>query len=64
MADSSAVKRIIENLITNAIKHSSEEVTIQPNIMNPAKQLKEEEFPFLFDRFYKVDQAWRKKVQI
>ncbi|MBE7127849.1 HAMP domain-containing histidine kinase [Bacillus mycoides] len=70
MADSSAVKRVIENLITNAIKHSSEEVTIQLvkhsssvqlNIMNPAKKLKEEDLPFLFDRFYKVDQARRKK---
>ncbi|EJR56672.1 hypothetical protein IIM_00604 [Bacillus cereus VD107] len=70
IADSSAVKRIIENLITNAIRHSSEEVTIQLvkhsssvqlNIMNPAKQLKEEDIPFLFNRFYKVDQARRKK---
>ncbi|NIE91190.1 HAMP domain-containing histidine kinase [Bacillus sp. Ab-1751] len=70
MADSSAVKRVLENLITNAIKHSSEEVTfqlikhssaVQLNIMNPAKQLTEGDIPFLFDRFYKVDQARRAK---
>ncbi|WP_254915715.1 sensor histidine kinase [Bacillus thuringiensis] len=70
MADSSAVKRVIENLITNAIKHSYKEVTIQLvkhssavqlNIINPANQLKEKDLPFLFDRFYKVDQARKEK---
>ncbi|MEK7019475.1 MULTISPECIES: hypothetical protein [Bacillus] len=37
---------------------------VQLNIMSPAKPLKEEELPFLFDRFYKVDQTRRKKVQV
>ncbi|MFJ7914128.1 MULTISPECIES: sensor histidine kinase [unclassified Lysinibacillus] len=68
--DSSAVKRIIENLISNAIKHSSGNVTIQLvnnsssvqlNIMNPAKELKEQDLPLLFDRFYKVDQTRTKR---
>ncbi|MGE7688373.1 sensor histidine kinase [Lysinibacillus sp. NPDC097214] len=68
--DSSAVKRVIENLISNAIKHSSGNVTIQLvkhsssvhlNIMNPAKELKEQDLPLLFDRFYKVDQTRTKK---
>ncbi|MGE7945576.1 sensor histidine kinase [Lysinibacillus sp. NPDC093688] len=68
--DSSAVKRVIENLVSNAIKHSSGNVTIQLvknptsvqlNIMNPAKELKEQDLPLLFDRFYKVDQTRTKK---
>lgn len=68
--DSSAVKRVIENLISNAIKHSSGNVTIQLvknpssvqlNIMNPANELKEKDLPLLFDRFYKVDQTRTKR---
>lgn len=68
--DASAVKRVIENLISNAIKHSSGNVTIQLlkhsssvqlNIMNHAKELKEQDLPLLFDRFYKVDQTRTKK---
>ncbi|MFJ7980901.1 sensor histidine kinase [Lysinibacillus xylanilyticus] len=68
--DSSAVKRVIENLVSNAIKHSSGNVTIQLvknsssvqlNIMNPAKELKKQDLPLLFDRFYKVDQTRTKR---
>ncbi|MEK5530317.1 HAMP domain-containing sensor histidine kinase [Viridibacillus sp. FSL R5-0468] len=68
--DSSAVKRVIENLISNTIKHSSGNVTIQLvknsssvqlYIMNPAKELKEQDLPLLFDRFYKVDQTRTKR---
>ncbi|MFT9849454.1 sensor histidine kinase [Aneurinibacillus sp. REN35] len=69
-ADSSAVKRVMENLVTNALKHSTENVTITlkgtPSsallmISNPAPQLKEEELFHLFDRFYKADQARKGK---
>lgn len=69
MADSSAVKRVIENLVTNALKHSSGNVTItlkskpsfvELTISNPALQLKEEDLFRLFDRFYKADQARKK----
>ncbi|MET3320314.1 UNVERIFIED_ORG: signal transduction histidine kinase [Peribacillus simplex] len=70
MADSSAVKRVIENLISNAIKHSSGNVTIHLNkglssvqltIMNPAQQLNEKDLILLFDRFYKADQTRTRK---
>lgn len=66
MADPSAVKRVFENLISNAIKHSSGDVTIhlvknpasvQINILNPVEQLKEKDLTLLFDRFYKADQT-------
>ncbi|MEK5080916.1 HAMP domain-containing sensor histidine kinase [Solibacillus sp. FSL W7-1436] len=69
-ADSSAVKRVIENLITNALKHSTGNVTITLRstlssveliISNPASQLKTEDLFFLFDRFYKVDQSRKGK---
>lgn len=68
--DSSAVKRVIENLITNALKHSTGNVTITLRstlssveliISNPASQLKTEDLFFLFDRFYKVDQSRKGK---
>lgn len=69
-ADSSAVKRVIENLVTNALKHSTGNVTItlkstesfiELMISNPTLQLKEEDLFYLFDRFYKADQARKGK---
>ena len=65
MADPSAVKRVIENLLTNAIRYSSGGVTIhlekaatsaRLTIRNPACQLSQEDLIFIFDRFYKADQ--------
>ncbi|WP_449620075.1 sensor histidine kinase [Robertmurraya sp. Marseille-Q9965] len=70
MANPSATKRVIENLVTNAIKHSTGNVAITMKnagafveliISNPAPQLKVEDLPFLFDRFYKGDQSRREK---
>jgi len=69
-ADSSAVKRVIENLVTNALKHSTGNVTItlkstesfiELMISNPVLQLKEEDLYHLFDRFYKADQTRKGK---
>ncbi|MBY0096409.1 sensor histidine kinase [Mesobacillus maritimus] len=69
-ADSSAVKRVIENLVTNALKHSTGNVTItlksthsfiELTVSNPASQLKEEDLFHLFDRFYKADQSRKGK---
>lgn len=60
------MKRVIENLVLNALKHSMGSVTIDlksiPSfvelaIRNPAPQLKEEDLFHLFDCFYKADQA-------
>ena len=65
-ADPSAVKRVVENLVLNAIKHSSGHVTIQLEkgnssvqltISNPVNQLSDNDIIFLFDRFYKADQT-------
>lgn len=70
MANPSAAKRVIENLITNAIKHSTGDVTITLKkagafieliISNPAPQLRTEDLSYLFDRFYKGDQSRRGK---
>lgn len=64
MGDSSAVKRVIENLVLNAIKHSKGNVkiqliqlskTVQLIISNPVQQLNENDVHLLFDRFYKAD---------
>lgn len=66
MGDPSAVKRVIENLVVNAIRHSSGQVTIQLKkcntsvqltISNSVNQLSEQDLHHMFDRFYKADQT-------
>jgi len=70
IADPSAVKRVIENLVLNAIKHSSGNVTIRLEklhsskkliISNDVSQLSENDIIFLFDRFYKADKTRSEK---
>ncbi|WP_337017745.1 HAMP domain-containing sensor histidine kinase [Oceanobacillus massiliensis] len=65
-ADPSAVRRVIENLVLNAIRHSSGKVTIQLKkgnssvqliISNSAAQLSEQDLEHIFNRFYKADQT-------
>ncbi|MED3550607.1 HAMP domain-containing sensor histidine kinase [Cytobacillus praedii] len=69
-ADSSAVKRVIENLVLNAVKHSKGNIgiqldqyssTVQLIISNPVHQLGEKEVHLLFDRFYKGDKTRSEK---
>lgn len=71
-ADSSAVKRVIENLITNALKHSTGNVTITLRstlssveliISNPASQLKTEDLFSCLTVFIKWINLEREKVQ-
>ncbi len=66
MADSSAVKRVVENLIINAIKHSSGNInirleksnkSIQLSISNSVSEFNESDLHRMFDRFYKADQT-------
>lgn len=70
IADSSAVKRVIENLVVNAIKHSNGNVSIriekmqsavQLVISNNVEQLNEHDINHLFDRFYKADKTRTEK---
>lgn len=65
-ADESAIKRVIDNLITNAIKYSEGNVSIEliPGgsivslvISNNVKELTEEDVQLFFDRFYTADQT-------
>lgn len=66
MADPSAVKRVIENLMMNATKYSSGNViikleklqtSVQLTISNSIHQLSEQDLQHMFDRFYKADQT-------
>lgn len=66
IADPSAVKRVIENLVLNTIKHSNGNVvirlkkslsTIQVIISNSANEISEDDLKYLFDRFYKGDKT-------
>ncbi|MEN1967997.1 HAMP domain-containing sensor histidine kinase [Lentibacillus sp. N15] len=70
IADSSSVKRVIENLVINAIKYSSGNVSIRLKkmqssirliISNTVDQLSEHDINYLFDRFYKVDKTRTEK---
>jgi signal transduction histidine kinase len=66
MGDPSAVKRVIENLVVNTVRHSSGQVTIelekcqssvQLTISNSVHMLFEEDVNHMFDRYYKADQT-------
>ncbi|WP_371069471.1 sensor histidine kinase [Sediminibacillus sp. JSM 1682029] len=66
MADPSAITRVLENLVINAIRHSSGEVAVQleqtPSsvrltVSNSVDGLSEADLAHLFDRFYKADQT-------
>ncbi|CAH1209146.1 Sensor histidine kinase RcsC [Paenibacillus plantiphilus] len=64
IADDSAVKRVVENLIINAINHSSGPISITLSrlpsggsltISNEANHLKSEHVELMFNRFYTAD---------
>lgn len=66
IADNSAVKRVIENLLINAIKYSKGSVTISLKetdvdvnltISNNVDDLTEKDVELFFDRFYTADQT-------
>lgn len=65
-ADESAIKRVIENLVTNAIRHSEGPIwitmeklpsTVEWSIRNEAAHLKINDLNNLFDRFYTTDRS-------
>lgn len=66
MTDPSAVKRVVENLVVNAIRYSTGNVvirlekfdaTVQLRISNTVDKLNEQDINQMFDRFYKADQT-------
>ncbi|MBU7594697.1 sensor histidine kinase [Metabacillus halosaccharovorans] len=66
MTDPSAVKRVLENLVVNAIRYSIANVVIrlekfdasvQLRISNTVDKLNEQDVNQMFDRFYKADQT-------
>ncbi|GFN36953.1 sensor histidine kinase [Tepidimicrobium xylanilyticum] len=65
-ADESATKRVIENLVSNAIKYSYRNIaiileksktTVDLTISNDAENLTEKDVELFFDRFYMADQT-------
>lgn len=65
-ADESAVRRVLENLLANTVKHAAGLVVIcfeqhfktaEFTIVNEAKELSQSDVRFLFDRFYMVDRT-------
>lgn len=66
MIDPSAVKRVVENLVVNAIRYSTGnvairlekfEASVQLRISNTVDKLNEQDVNQMFDRFYKADQT-------
>ena len=66
IADESALKRVIENLVTNAIKYSDGNISIKLEkinsyvtltIINAVSYLTERDVELFFDRFYTADQT-------
>lgn len=65
-ADESAVRRVVENLLINTLKHATgrvsicfeqRETTAELRIVNEAKDLSDMDVRLLFDRFYTVDRT-------
>lgn len=65
-ADESAVRRVVENLLINTVKHAAghveicfgqREKTAELRIVNEAKELSDIDVRLLFDRFYTVDRT-------
>ncbi|WP_410768372.1 sensor histidine kinase [Fontibacillus sp. BL9] len=63
-ADESAVRRVVENLLVNTVKHATGQVviiferqreTVALTIVNEAKELAGSDVSLLFDRFYTAD---------
>ncbi|MFS0658928.1 HAMP domain-containing sensor histidine kinase [Niallia alba] len=66
IADESAVTRVIENLLSNAIMHSDGNIiisleeqasTVKLSVRNDAYSLTDEDARLMFDRFYKADRS-------
>jgi signal transduction histidine kinase len=66
IADGSAVTRVIENLVSNALSHSEGEITIcleehdgraELSVDNAAPSLSDEDVQRMFDRFYMADRS-------
>ncbi|GFZ75849.1 two-component sensor histidine kinase [Paenibacillus marchantiophytorum] len=66
IGNESAIKRVVENLVTNAIHYSdgpiwismeSLDLTVALSISNEAKHLKASDLNILFDRFYTEDRS-------
>src|SRR5699024_6883519 len=66
ISDESAVKRVIENLVSNAITHSDGNIIISLeekdskailNVINDTHTLTEDDVGSMFDRFYMADQS-------
>lgn len=66
IADESAVTRVIENLLSNAIVHSDGNIiisleeqgsTVKLSVRNDAYSLSDEDARLIFDRFYKADRS-------
>ncbi|MWC30220.1 sensor histidine kinase [Paenibacillus sp. MMS18-CY102] len=68
LGDASAVNRVIENLLTNAIRYTSGDVAIvlektsssvRLTIRNPAPHVRQADLMVMFERFYKADPTRR-----
>ena len=72
-ADKDRITQVLTNLIDNAVKfcevggelkiwtHKESEGTVQVSISNTGRTIPEEDIPYVFDRFFKVDKSHNRK---
>ena len=73
MADKTLFSQAVSNLLSNAIKHSPENSQIKISlsrengfsiiaVKDEGEGIPEEALPYIFDRFFQVDQSRNKKI--
>ncbi len=73
-ADEIKIKQVIQNFVSNAIKHTQDDAkliikviklddAIRVEVIDNGQGIKEEELPYIWDRYYKIDKSFRRNQQ-
>lgn len=73
-ADEIKIKQVIQNFVSNAIKHTQDDAkliikviklddAIRVEVIDNGQGIKEDELPYIWDRYYKIDKSFRRNQQ-
>lgn len=73
-ADEIKIKQVIQNFVSNAIKHTQDDAkliikvirlddAIRIEVIDNGQGIKEDELPYIWDRYYKIDKSFRRNQQ-
>lgn len=73
-ADEIKIKQVIQNFVSNAIKHTQDDAkiiikairlddAIRVEVIDNGQGVKKEEIPYIWDRYYKIDKSFRRNQQ-